>query len=78
MMKVKVAQPCLTLCDPHGLNSPSQNTGVGKLSLAQGIFPIQGSKPGLLHCRQILYQVLHKGSPRMLEWVAYSFSSRSF
>ena len=78
MMKVKVAQPCPTLCDPHGLNSPGQNTGVGKLSLLQGIFPTQGSKPGLLHCRQIIYQLIHKGSPRMLVWVAYSFSSGSF
>ena len=29
------------------------------------------------HCRRILYQLSHKGSPRILEWVAYSFSSRS-
>ena len=60
---------------PHGLycpwNSPGQNTGVGSLSLLQGIFPTQGSKPGLLHCRWILYQLSHKGSPRILEWVAY-------
>ena len=31
--------------------SPGQNTGVGSLSLLQGIFPTQGSNPGLLHCR---------------------------
>ena len=43
-------------------NSPGQNTGVGSLSLLQGIFPTQGSKPGLLHCRQILYQLSHQGS----------------
>ena len=52
---------------PHGLytpwNSPGQNTRVGSLSLLQGIFPTQGSHPGLLHCRQILYQLSHKGSP---------------
>ena len=45
---------------PHGLysplNSPGQNTGVGIQSLLQGIFPTQGSKPGL-HCGQILYQL---------------------
>ena len=35
-------------------NSPGQNTGVGSFSLLQGTFPTQGSKPGLLHCRQIL------------------------
>ena len=44
-------------------NSPGQNTGVGTLSLLQGIVPTQGSNPGLLHCRQILYQRSHKGSP---------------
>ena len=58
-------------------NSPGQNTGVGSLSLLQGIFPTQGSSPGLLHCGQILYQLSHKGSPRILEWVAYPFSDRS-
>ena len=39
--------------------------------------PTQGSNPGLPHCRQILYQLSHKESPRILEWVAYPFSSRS-
>ena len=66
---------------PHGLyslwNSPGQNTGVGSLSLLQGIFPTQGSNPGLLHCRQIHYQLSHSGSPRILEWVAYPFSRGS-
>ena len=66
---------------PHGLysswNSPGKNTGVGSLSLLQGIFPTQGSNVGLLHCRQILYQLSHKGSPRILEWAAYPFSSGS-
>ena len=47
-------------------NSPGQNTGVGSLSLLQGIFPTQGSNPGLPHCRQILYQLSHLGSPEML------------
>ena len=54
---------------PHGLyrpwNSPGQNTGVGSVSLLQGIFPAQGSNPGLPHCRQILYQLSHKGSPNL-------------
>ena len=66
---------------PRGLyspwNSPGQNTEVGSLSLLQGIFPTQRSNPDLLLCRQILYQLSHKGSPRILEWVAYPFSSRS-
>ena len=60
-VKWKVAQLCLTLCDPFidlGLN-----TGVGSLFLLQGIFPTQGSNPGLPHCRQILYQLSHKGKP---------------
>ena len=51
--------------------------GVSSLSLLQGTFPTQGSNPGLLHCRQILYQLSRQGSPRTLEWVAYPFSSRS-
>ena len=49
---------------PHGLyspwNSPGQNTGVGSLSLLQGIFPTQVSNPGLPRCRQILYQLSHQ------------------
>ena len=58
-------------------NSPGQNTGVGSLSLLKEIFPTWGSNPGLLHCRRILYQLSHKGSPRVLEWVAYPFSNGS-
>ena len=48
-------------------NSSGQNTGVGSLSFLQGIFPTQGSNPGLPHCRQILYQLSHKGSPGYLK-----------
>ena len=52
---------------PHGLyspwNSPGQNTGVGNLFLLQGICPTQGSNPGLLHCRRILFHLSHKGNP---------------
>ena len=66
---------------PHRLyslwNFPGQNTGVGSLALLQGIFPTQGLNPGHLHCRRILYQLSHKGSPRILAWLAYPFSSRS-
>ena len=69
---VKVTQPCPTLCTPwtlwpHGLyspwDSPGQNTGVGRLSLLQGIFPTGGSNCSLLHCRRILYQQSYQGSP---------------
>ena len=66
---------------PHGLyrpwNSLGQNTGVGSLSLLQGMFPTQGLNPRFPHCRRILYQMSHKGSPRIQGWVAYPFSSRS-
>ena len=67
-------QPC-GLYSPW--NSPGQNTGMGSLSLLQGIIPTQGSNPGLPHCRQVLYQLHHHRSPRNLEWVAYLFSRRS-
>ena len=49
---------------PHELyspwNSPGQNTGVASCSLLQGIFPTQGSNPGLPHCRRVLYQLSHR------------------
>ena len=70
-----VVSDSLQPCGLYGpWNSPGQNTGVGSLSLLQGIFPTQGLNPGLLHCRWILYHLSHKGSLRILEWVAYPFS----
>ena len=48
---------------------------MGSLSLLQGLFPTQGSNPGLPHCKWILCQLSQKGSPRILQWVAYPFSS---
>ena len=79
-MRVEVAQSCPTLCDPHGLyspwSSPGQNTGVGSLSLLQGIFPTQGSNPGLPHCRWILYQLSHKGRPKLGVKLLISFSKK--
>ena len=75
---------CSVMADslrPCGLysprDSPVQNTGVGSHSLLQGIFPTQGLSPGLLHFRQILYQLSHQGSSRILEWGAYPFSRGS-
>ena len=75
--KVKVAQSCPTLCDP-------MDCTVHEILQARVLewvaFPFsrgsshQGSNPGLPHCRQILYQLSHNGSPRILEWVAYPFS----
>ena len=64
-----------TPCSPG--NSPGQNTGMGSLSLFQGIFPTQELNPGLSLCRGILYQLSNKESPRILERVAYLFSSRT-
>ena len=87
------SQSCFSACEseshsvvsdslrPHGLYSPrnssGQNTGVGSLSLLQGIFSTQGSNPSLPHCKQILYQLSHKGSPRIMELADYPFSSES-
>ena len=71
---------------PYGLyspgNSPSQNPGVGSLSLLQGIFPTQRSNPGLLHCRQILYSLRPPGKPKntrlvslsLLQWIFLTLS----
>ena len=66
-----VTQSCLTFCDPmhfslpdsslHG-NSPGKYTGVSSSAFLQGLFPTQGSNPGLLHCRRILYCLSHQGS----------------
>ena len=67
MVKVKVTQSCLTL-QPHRLyspwNSPGQNTGVGSLSLLQGIFPTHRLNSGLPHGRWILSQLSHQESPK--------------
>ena len=52
-------QPARLLCP---WNLPGEKTGVGSHSLLQGIFLTQGSKPGLLLCRQILYPLSHQGS----------------
>ena len=49
---------------PLSMNSPGKNTGVGSHSLFQWIFLTQGSNPGLLHCRQILYCLSYQGSPK--------------
>ena len=57
-------------------NSPGQDTGMGSLPLLQRVFSTQGLNPGLPHYRQILYQLSHKGDPRILEWVTYPVSSR--
>ena len=81
LWKVKGAQSNLTLCNSMCMEfSRPEYWSIlkeGSLSLLQGIFPTQWSSPGLPHCRWIFYQMSHKGNPRILEWVAYPFSSRS-
>ena len=65
----KILRP---ICDPWW----EKSTRVGSLSLLQGIFPTQGSNPGLPHCRWILYHLSHQKSPGILEWVSCPFSRR--
>ena len=68
-----LTQLCPTLCSPMDCirpvssvcgDSPGRNTGVGCHALLQGLFPTQGSNPGLPHCRQILYCLIHQGNPK--------------
>ena len=78
-VKVKVTELCPTLCDPkdctfHEILQARILEWVA-IPFSRGISPNQGSNSGLLHYRQILYQLSHMGSPRILEWVGYPFSS---
>ena len=64
---MKVAQSCLTLCSPtdhkvHGILQARILEWV-VFPFSEGIFPNQGLNPHLPHCRQILYQLSHKGGP---------------
>ena len=68
-VKVLVTRLYPTPCDPWTVahqaplwNSPDKNTGVGCHSLLQGIFLTQRLNPGLLHCRRILYCLIHQGN----------------
>ena len=76
----KSLQSCPTPCNPMVCSlpgssvpgdSPGRNTREGCChALLQGIFPTQGSNPGLLHCRWILYHLSHQGSPEgELRWI---------
>ena len=72
-VKALVAQLCPTLCNPMDCSLPGSSVpGIlqASHSLLQGIFPTQGSKLGLLHCRQILYCLSHQGSPILFHTVA--------
>ena len=68
-------QPGRLLCP---WDSPGKNTGVGCHALLQDVFPTQGSNPGVLHCKKIIYRLSHQGNPRILQWVAYPFSRGNF
>ena len=70
-VKMLVAQSCLTLCNPMDCSPPGSSFhGILQarilewvaMSSSRGIFPTQGSSPGLLHCRQIPYCLSHQGS----------------
>ena len=70
-IKTEVSQSFPTICNQWTVactkllcpwNSPGKNTGVCCHFLPQGIFPTQGSNPGLTHCRQTLYHLSHQGS----------------
>ena len=77
-VRAKSLQSCPALCNPMDCSlpvkllcpwdSPGKNTGVVFHSLLQGIFPTQGSNPGLLHCRQILYHLSHQRRQVNLEY----------
>ena len=74
-VKMKVAQSCLSLCDPMDYTVP----GILQARILEWVaFPFsRGLNPGLPHCRWILYQLSHHGSPRILEWGANPFSRAS-
>ena len=57
------ATPWIVACTklPHPWDFQGKSTGVSCYFLLQGIFPAQGSNPGLSHCRQTLYHLSHQG-----------------
>ena len=80
-MKVKAAQSGPTFRTPWTIQSMEFSRSeywsvpriLGSLSLLQGIFPTQGSNPGLLHCRQFLYSLSHHTSfifPPVKFWIS--------
>ena len=81
------AQSCQTLCDPMDFSPPDssvhedslgKNTGVGCHALLQWIFPTQGVEPSCPALEADSFCLSHQGSPRILEWVAYTSSRVSF
>ena len=81
--KVKVTQLCPTLCDPMDCSLPGSSVcGILQARILEWVAfpfsPTQGSNPGLLRCRQIIYHLSYQGSPRILEWVRLSLLQRLF
>ena len=80
-LQVKVVQLCPTLCDPMDYTVPrilqAKILEWVAIPFSQGSSQTQGWNPGLLHCRQILCQLSHQGSSRILDGVAYAFSRGS-
>ena len=81
LLKVKVTQSCLTLCNPmdytvHGILQARILECVA-FPFSRGSSQARDQTQVSWNCRWILYQLNHKGSPRILEWVAYPFSSGS-
>ena len=83
-VKVLVAQSSATL-QSHSLQPatlfcpwsfPGKNTGMGCHSLLQGIFLTQGSNPGLLHCKQILYHLCHQGGTPSLSEMGHTIKNQ--
>ena len=74
-LKVKVAQSCLTLCNPKDYSVH----GILQATILEWVaFPFSiGSPQRISHIAGDSYQLSHKGTPRILEWVAYPFSSGS-
>ena len=60
---------------PSEPSGKPRNTGVGSLTLPQGIFPTQESNWALLHCRRILYQLSYQGSP-LNSWMEVNWAER--
>ena len=79
ILKVLVAQSCLTLCNPLAvalqaplsMGFPRQEYWSGLPFPPPGDLPTQGSNPGHLHCRWILYQLSYQGSPGILLYIRF-------
>ena len=78
LVKVKVVQCCLTICNPWTIQAMEFSRSEywsGQPFPSPEDLPNPGIKPMSPTLQRILYQLSHKGRPRILEWVAYPFSS---